>query len=348
MLDRCSNQARQRYRTLTAFFKENPDKTIEDAPRRRFYNFAFDKEYDFVRLMADKFKNSPNIPSLHEIENLLLENPKPKLNAISKMSPRRKRNIILVRDDSEEADIDNFLTEYFSDKLTVPAKKTIQDDTDYITFAKDAVMDALSVLQAELHIPIHFNKNPKLDETDISILNAVILNASFNKKSKHYVLNRASLNIDRLISPNLYTATGIRNLLLNEEKFRTNMKRAHIFEHLRGSKTQSQVQWCINTYLSNLEEADKNEVLAERTLFFKRFVSLFKFPAIMTLQKPSDNILKKSKVWKADMELKVRTYKRNPSKAYLIPEKVQLYLNLAVVRTYWLRYRQNALNWKVI
>ncbi|XP_076272755.1 proximal sequence element A Pbp95 isoform X2 [Rhynchophorus ferrugineus] len=283
-LSRTGGQIRQRYKILNDFFKGHPGASLEEAPRRKGTVLSFDKEFDFLRCIANVYKNHSKIPTLKEIEKVLLN------------SQNKIYNNKLLAEPQNHKQIDNLLTNFFCAKMN--NEKTNQAN---INLAVIAVRQVLSILQAELCIPKELKDFPELNGVDHRILKSLTAREPKNEDGACEI-KRDGNKINSLLPPNLFNVVGLLNLV-DKNLFKMGDKDSTSIEE--QSQQADSMLWCMRTYLSNVPEATRNKLNMERSLFYQRLLSVLKFPTILTRQKTSEVCL-----FRTLKTTKIQTYSR--------------------------------------
>ncbi|XP_057672242.1 uncharacterized protein LOC130903895 [Diorhabda carinulata] len=290
---RAAGQLRQRYLTICEYLKSHPHATIEDVPRRK-HNLDYDvlDRFHLIEEAIKRFVDSPLIPSLREVEDMLED-----------IKQVHFVKVEMHDDDFFEerkpfTDIDSLLTDFFwnnSDEevSVVPPSvlKSIVEETEIL----------LDVLKVNLDIPEDLNKNLMLDSLDKDILNELRKNRTLHHTSK----------ITKIVPPNFFTTTGIRSLLLKNYKF-VNSPKDRIFCAMDIPQSiKSRISNEIYRELNEMDKSSKHEIEQSRKLFYRRFLSLFKFPGVLTIEEPSRELLSISENFQNEFKpLVKRTYSR--------------------------------------
>ncbi|XP_018564000.1 uncharacterized protein LOC108905546 [Anoplophora glabripennis] len=274
ILQRCRGQIRQRYNTIKAYLNKNPNSTLDAVPRRKHHLAEVGDSFNFLRMVADQFAESPNIPTLSAIEKILRnhhqENPD---NA-----PHTTGNLNVF---TNPVSIDDMLTNFFCNSFKVNLTKCIS--SAYVNKAAKDVQAVLGTLNANIDIPQNFDEDLRLDNLDVAILNILADNAGSKKSVKK--------DIWELLPPNLNSLVGLRSLLI---KYYTNKSTDEdtddVVNEERNRYFDINTRCDIMTHLLTLSNETRTKVENERRLFYKRFHALFKWPATMTLVNPSPNL----------------------------------------------------------
>lgn len=233
--------------------------------------------------MADQFKNR-NIPTLPTIEKLLLE----------------RKNV----DTEKEADvgddpqsIDDMLADFFFNSVKLgPSGKSI-NAIDLKT-ATNNVRTIVDLLQVSFVLPKDYKSNANLDDLDKKILGSLVKHREthgqplmISYKSKN------NMNNKELVAPNLNTAIGLRSLLINHRLYKENTK--HFL---------TEISWTVEKSIKEMSKSRKVQFKIDSDVFFKRFFALFKWPSILTLQKPSESLLRSLGNGSETVRPKMKTY----------------------------------------
>lgn len=247
-------------------------------------------------MVADQFADSPNIPSLQEIEKILRSHHEEELT-------EKEFNIPL--------NIDDMLTNFFCNTFKINPTKYIT--AMYVKRAVKDVEEVLDILNADLDIPHDFDEDLKLDNLDVAILN-ILYDKMTNKR-------KTNKDVCKLLPPNLNSLVGLRGLLI---KYHANKLDQHETEDIdkyrhRGLNIKSDIV----KQLLNLSNDTRTKVDNDHKLFCRRFHSLFKWPAIMTLEGPSSEVQGTSSCSFSPTKIQVeRTYSRaDKNKAKEFAEK---------------------------
>ncbi|CAG9831528.1 unnamed protein product [Diabrotica balteata] len=268
-LERNAGQTRQRYYVIKRYLEKHPGETIINVPRR-FH--CKDENYTVLQQVVDIFAAQSVIPTLEEIEEVL----------------NNYSNEPLCRQNISDDNIDDLLTDFFlynsEESLeTLPdscAIKRIVNDVEYL----------LNFLKVDLDIPKNLARCPQLDNLDKKILLEIR-----RRKGSHPVVF-SSNPIKDCIPPNFYTANAMRSLLIKNFKFRS-APVEKIFNNNFGTpaivlkKFKSE----INNDLLESNMLFKETIEMDRKLFFSRFLSLFNWPGILTLESPHKDLQSISK-----------------------------------------------------
>ncbi|KAJ8924995.1 hypothetical protein NQ315_001160 [Exocentrus adspersus] len=259
VLRRCRNQIRQRYHTIKAYMEKNPASTLATVPRRKHKLQAEEDAFNFLRMIADQFRDSEEIPTLQEIGKALRQ------QGYESNQPLELPNAFEVKFPNK-FNVDEMLTNFFSDSFKMTSSKCITPH--YVQKAVTDVRTVLDVLQVKLDIPEDFEHDNRLDNLDVAVLNALSTEREGNE------------DVNNLLAPNLNTVLGLRNLLI---KFSSNN-----LEYQETNKDHVNEAWSnIVRQLLNLSDRERDVIEKHYHLFFKRFQTLFKWPAVMTLVNPS-------------------------------------------------------------
>ncbi|KAL1517382.1 hypothetical protein ABEB36_001151 [Hypothenemus hampei] len=291
-MNRNGPQIRQRYMTLKRFLEMNPGADLEQAPRRTFQSISNDHS-DHVRYIASKFEHYKAIPSLEQIETLLQSTPK---------EDTANANVVC---DFPKLSMDELLKDFFSTSVAIKAQQTFQKKLDSVV---STINQILNVLQANLYIPEDFDLHPLLDQSDVDILTALTAQKPRSKDGGWIIQNNTN-SVMQVLPPTLDSLIGVRNLLLKNRIFREKCaKKSNILEDLSKEKIENRMSWYIKSHISRQSATVHESLVFERQLYHNRFMSLFKFPAIMSLVKPPEMIMNKISERK-----KLKTYQRGKS-----------------------------------
>ncbi|XP_072382424.1 uncharacterized protein Pbp95 [Diabrotica undecimpunctata] len=266
-LERTSGQTRQRYYVIKKYLEKHPGETIINVPRR----FHCKDENSLLQQVVDIFAAQSVIPTLEEIEEVL----------------NNYSNEPLYRQNNSDDNIDELLTDFFlynsEESLeTLPdshAIKRIVNDVEYL----------LNFLKVDLDIPKNLARCPQLDNLDKKIL------LEIRKKRSNPVVF-SSNPIKDCIPPNFYTANGMRSLLIKNFKFRSAPVEKIFNNNFGISATVLKKFKCeLNNDLLQSNMLFKETIEMDRKLFFNRFLALFNWPGILTLESPHKDLLSISK-----------------------------------------------------
>ncbi|CAH1155558.1 unnamed protein product [Phaedon cochleariae] len=331
-LSRCRGQLRQRYQVIQAFLNSNPDKKVEDVPKRKhgWKNDTEEETFKFMRKIADHYKNLACIPTVEEIQKQLDCNVFDEESSTTGSKIHHKTDQFVVDEKIDaEKNVDDMLTEVFfnsheSNVAKQLSSKEVQEVTDNITLLLD-------LLQVNLEIPNNLD-NFDLDRFDQLILRELATRQKLNRLESYGARGRC---INNLVPPNISNSFGLRTLLNRYLHFKSMDQR--ILGKLEMSKTTvSRIDFQIYNELSQLPAAKQTRILEDRWLFLQRFLSLFKWPAMLTLEGPTADLRSVTESIETDIRpLVKRTYSRkNKPAESSTPESTELSIHPLVEKSY--------------
>ncbi|KAK9876835.1 hypothetical protein WA026_015071 [Henosepilachna vigintioctopunctata] len=272
LMNRNRGQLRQRYKTLKTFLEKNPNASLADAPRRNLKKGDVSRRYEFLKYISDQFKNHDDVPRLEDIEE--------RLGVKSKIKHKKRSKHL------ENSNIDYLLINYFSDSYKLK-QKPIDTTVHKIKEAANAIFQILLKWKVKLDIPEELKKNSHLDIVDLEILNTL--------RDNYQQLNIDASAVDDLIPPNWNTIIGLRGLLLKNNLYKRmkNKSKVTLLDELpliRNNSDHNLVSELIDM-LKDMNANTRNQIEIERCFFLERFMSLFMWPAIFSLQSPSETLL---------------------------------------------------------
>ncbi|KAJ8971507.1 hypothetical protein NQ314_000669 [Rhamnusium bicolor] len=313
-LHRSRGQIRQRYITIKQFLDANPDKEIAAVTRRKHNLKSEEESFHSLRAIADEYRDNPTIPTLDEIEAVLKRRTSNKdiVNSDEVDSDVEEiattSNVSFAGTPANDMGVDDLLTAFFCNSFKVNTTKMISSLN--LRRAVNSVKSLLDILKAKLDIPENFDEDMTLDNLDVAILNSL---SEENSNMCEYNVGSAD-SITDLVPPNLNTVVGLRSLLIKFSHYRSEEKQA-MTKFIQGAQRQSStaIRSDVVRHFLSLPPDIKQEVAADRKLFYKRFHALFKWPAIMTLENPSAELQSTAKGFtpRAPIDVK-RTYSRQP------------------------------------
>ncbi|CAG9857601.1 unnamed protein product [Phyllotreta striolata] len=276
-LSRTRAQIRQRYGVIKAFLAANPTAGIEDVPRRKHYH-KVDNSYQFARYTADYFRKvRPTVlPTMEEIREVL-----------DLCNVYQYSDTLNIDDGNIDDCITDFFYERYQDRFIDAAAAATSETAriDDLKTVADQFEALLIVLGVELNIPDDYASMESLDRLDKTVLGELI-------RRGH--LRRTGRTVKRLVPPNFHTATAMRLLLVNYLHYKDAAmagRKALAFktETIFGNPEIYATTDANGAFKERTVREDgsiESRVSADRTLFYDRFVALFKWPAILTLQAP--------------------------------------------------------------
>lgn len=266
----------------------------------------------FCRSIADKFSGTNEIPTLSEIRKVLNkdnEDSRSSENESDNEEEEEKEESLLIKDlkDVKNAkNMDDLLLDFFSNSYNLP-KITVVDPLEYDKGVDD-VARVLNILNVDLCIPTHIENNEYLDPLDVRILHSL---SSRNKSEfGNLSADKKNCDIQELVPPNVYNTVGLRSLLIKHLHFKN--KKREISQLASNVKNPfSQLRQFIANDIFSYSPNDQVKIEADRNLFYRRFHALFKWPALMTLQNSSPELLNISEFLPVKKITQVkRTYSR--------------------------------------
>lgn len=247
----------------------------------------------FSRHVADTFKGQ-DIPSLEEIKEVIngfnTEGTKPKADT--------------------KKSIDNDLINYFSNYY----KSAVSKKNVYSTGLTNLIENidyTLNILEAKLNIPESLDQYEELDEIDKAVLtNLRPKYTTNNGQCKSF--SKKPLNeyfIISLIPPNVNTIIGMRSLLIKYESYKNNSSREKIFNSLHSPVIYTKESERISNELSLMSPESKRIMVNNWNTFYKRFLTIFKWSAVLSLESPSQNLRESCNTFRQKIQA-VQVYKR--------------------------------------
>lgn len=202
-------------------------------------------------------------------------------------------------------EMDKQLLNFFSSSYQITPVETL--DLNYEKGIND-ILRLIRVLNVNLSIPKNFDNITCLDSLDKKILNSLkSRDLSEHVKSS---IDEQMESIQELVPPNLYSTVGLRSLLIKHVHYKRGMTELSQIGVNTKNSFPALRQFITNDIL-NFSLFERIEIEAERNLFYRRFYSLFKWPALMTLQDPAPELLNISEFLPLKRTIQIkRTYGR--------------------------------------
>ncbi|XP_023015413.2 proximal sequence element A Pbp95 [Leptinotarsa decemlineata] len=278
-IPRSRGQLRQRYSVIKTFLEQHPEAGVEDVKRRKHNWSAEHQDFMVLRQIADQFKDSSFIPTIKDLEKHLKSMRRNGYTKPLDSPPNSDFSDEFEQEEEEDIkDVDVMLTNFFSNSF-----KPGVDNKFFPTAVKNAVEDIevlLDTLNVRLDIPEKLPQSSRLDCFDLEILTALRLRRSGSRGG----------HVTGLVPPNLFSTIGLRSLLIKNLHFRNSPK--EIFVKLdpftRSSVSRSKFKMVQN--LAEMTPEQQALVKVDRSLFYQRFYSLFKWPSLLTLEGPSPEL----------------------------------------------------------
>uniref|UniRef100_A0A6P7GB68 snRNA-activating protein complex subunit 4 isoform X2 n=1 Tax=Diabrotica virgifera virgifera TaxID=50390 RepID=A0A6P7GB68_DIAVI len=264
-LRRTPGQTRQRYHVIKKYLEKNSGSTIMNVPRRIHVK---EENNSVLKQVANIFGAQNVIPTLEEIGEILS-------NYLNE--PLSSQN------DSVE-DIDVLLYDFFLS--TSDQSLEILSDPLAVKRVVDYVEYLMNFLKVDVDIPKNLAKCPHIDSLDKKLLSEI----RTRKRKKPVVFS--SNPIKDCIAPNFYTTNGMRALLERNFKFRSDPVGKIFGNYLDEPDISLQKFKCeINNDDSESTILFKETIEMDRKLFFSRFVTLFDWPGIISLESPHKDLV---------------------------------------------------------
>lgn len=182
--------------------------------------------------------------------------------------------------------IDDLLLDFFSNSYKIPQVNVI-DPSQYEESIGDLVK-VLKLLKAKLCIPENLDDIEHLDSLDIRILNT--LSARKNSEYNHLTVDQQLSAVQELIPPHLHSVVGLRSLLIRHLHFKNSRRRIPQLAS-NNKNLLNNIRQIITTDILSCTLNDRMDIETERNLFYRRFHSVMKWPALMTIQNPTAELL---------------------------------------------------------
>lgn len=189
-----------------------------------------------------------------------------------------------THDTKRSKELDLLLLDFFSNSYNLP-KIDVVDPLEYKKGVDD-MERILDFLNVDISIPENIETNDYLDTLDVRILRS--LSSRNLPEFRNTSAKEKASGIQELIPPNLYSIIGLRSLLIKHLHF-NNKNRQILGYNMRNPF--SQLRRFITNDILSYSVNDRQEIEEERNLFYRRFHALFKWPALLTLENPSQELL---------------------------------------------------------
>lgn len=182
--------------------------------------------------------------------------------------------------------VDELLTDFFCNSHM---QWGIVLNSDNLKRAVDEVETLLDILHVNLVIPDTLTE-PTLDYIDVTILGEL-------RKRKYSLEPNIDKEVKLLIPPSFHTTTAMRSMLVNYLHYKNEkiakkrvlpFKSERIFGNFdiyQGANNSAKKS--ILQELSDLSESELALIQADRDRFYRRFQSLFMWPAVLTVEPPN-------------------------------------------------------------
>lgn len=292
LMNRREIEVRLRYNVLEKYLSDNVGSTLSDLRRQKHgvWSTRLKHKRTLLKRASNYFQDK--IPTMKEIEDCL-----------TKIKPNNHNFI-----EAEAQDyVDLELVDFF--KGTCKAVPTFTKlSPERMKQNIEIIVDLLRVMGAKLTVPPieELEDNVYLDSIDITILKSLKENEKFTdiicsnnqsnggesmnfstfienqkkKMSQPSTITDLKPFINKVLPPNVSSVVGLRGLLIQHKKYNnkllnTNEENKAIWEFERES-------------LFPKNERERNEASQQYDLFWQRFNFLFKWPCILSSNKPHD------------------------------------------------------------
>lgn len=238
-----------------------------------------------VKSCIEYFSNRTEIPTLAEIGEHLKSSGQLPSQTSALARPLHYR---VVNDN-----IDKELIQYFQSTCKIKTSKSIS--AQEVQHNVSVIKTLMSILDIELTIPDHafIENNPKLDVLDKEILTLLFTDTGRidnvtrgASTSTSQVLKFTKNNSMSYLPPNINTLVGVRSLLLMHESYRSKCSSRNSLNKIISRKTPT-----TNNVTCNVSNQVLNSVLIDQEKYTKRFNAIFKWPALMSIMEPSENLI---------------------------------------------------------
>lgn len=271
-MNRNRTAIRHRYWVLKQWQERNPDKRLDEVPHRMMKSstklLMFQRAQ--VQLYADQFKELDTIPTLEMISN-----------AVNKNNKKMKSRAVLKPKPTATKTAHDQLLDYFRTAYTVPTEpQPLVLAEEEVKRSSVLIHNVLKLLNAKLEIPddTALEQDDNLDPLDVSILKLIRERENVaNDEGVASTSSAASTNEERIqyvLPPNVETLLGLRGLILKNS--------------VENPRINEDVD--LEEDLRYLDEETRAQVIKERDLFEQRIYALFKWPSILSLTEPNDEI----------------------------------------------------------
>lgn len=298
-IDKNAALIRHRYNIIQKWILLNPGKSIVGIDRRTKSFTLRNQQYERHRvikcltdilLKQSSEENPENIFNIKYIEKLVIELGEGK--HLKKTKPVTKATYSNIYKELR-SDVESILRDSFECAYRfVGRSRTINQEV--IDKSTERVKYGLNMLNAKLNIPDleTLKNNPLLDELDLEILTKLHFEQKPLDNKPVFPTKIIDQNISNL-PPEPGTLIGFRGIMIYNETLKSISKGHYSDSKLLDKNNESTYgikhsRQLIDEQLEKI--TNKEQTIHERQIFERRFKSLFKWPAIMSLpeNEPSD------------------------------------------------------------